>query len=261
MKKLDMATLGVPIIHGWPLVTAKNCFDVAKKCGIIPWKETFPRQTLRSYLASATLKQIKDAENFAPKVFVAHHRDPHKDAPFDVFGVRFKPYSCVMAFISHPEHGLLVASTVEWKGGNNKITIVPVCGVPGPDEADTKDMPKKMLMTASREFLEETGFTLNSLVPLSPDNGLWAIVRNAHVVCYPFLGQIDMNIPQGPTKLDENEQIQMVLFTLPEWMKLIEDPSVFDGHNEFGLEACTRDVTYSALRRMGLLQMNYPQQV
>ena len=235
---------------GWPVVTAVNCFDTIRECGIKPWPKIAQEVSLIPYLASVNEGQRNAFDRFGPKTSVVFHQNPHTGDPFDGFRTFFKDYACVFALIKG-----MVPVTAEWKHGNDRITLVPVCGVPGKAEAGIIDKVEMMQAVAMREWEEETGFKLKNATLLSPPSGVWAIVRNAHVSCFPFLGEVDMDVPKGKTKFDDTEHLQMVLFPLLEWLKLIEDPTVFEGEPDFCLEACARDITYAALRKQGRLQL------
>lgn len=238
-------------LYGWPVVTAENCFNVVRECGIKPWEQLREPVALANFLATATDAQRQDYERFCPKTSVVTYHDPINNKPFEGFTTAFKPYACVFTLID----GKYVAVTAEWKHGNGKITFVPVCGVPGKAEAHIVDMLEKMAAVAMREHREETGFTLSRVFPLSPATGLWTGVRNSVTQCYPFLGEIDLDTPKGSTKFDDTEHIQMVLFELEEWLKFVEDPRVFDGQSDATLETVARDTTYAALRAMGRLKL------
>lgn len=234
------------------VVTAANCFDVARECGILPWQQARPIQSEDEFFATASDQERSDYNRFAPKVNVVHHLDQAGN-PFTGFTVKFKDYATVFALID----GMLPV-TAEWKHGNDKVTFVPVCGVASKAEAHIDNMSDKMQAVAEREFLEETGYAVKNLRRISPASGMWAIVRQAHVQCYPFVGEVDMSVPQGPSKLDSQEQLQILLFPLKEWIKLISDPHAFDDHPEFCLEACARDLTYAALMELGMMTIHLP---
>jgi 8-oxo-dGTP pyrophosphatase MutT (NUDIX family) len=186
---------------------------------------------------------------FGPQNFVARHENPSTGEGFNGFRSVFKPCSMVFAVVDG-----LVLVTAEWKHGNNRITIVPVAGVPGKAEADLP-LREKMRRTALREWEEETGTKLVSVEALGPEEGIWSVVRQTESHCFPYLGTVATPIQKGPTKLDQNETLIMVAFPLSEWVKLIESPELWDENPEFGLEVCSRDITYAALRKLGKLKL------
>jgi len=235
---------------GWPVVTAENCFDViTNECGITPWPKLAEPEPINSYLLRANNAQKQEYDRFGPKSFLVQYQNPGNSAPFNGFRSIFKPYSLVFALIDG-----MVPVTAEWKHGNAKITIVPVCGVPGKEEQYMPTLMDQMTATAVREWHEETGMHLSSVVPLCPIEGIWSESRKAQMRCFPFLGTVKTPLVRGKTKLDDNETLAMLLFPLDEWLKLMESESLWDLHPEFGLEACARDATYAALRRLGRLK-------
>jgi 8-oxo-dGTP pyrophosphatase MutT (NUDIX family) len=236
--------------YGFPVVTAKNCFDVVKECGIVPW-EKVREVTLTDYLKAGGDEARATYEKFSPRVDVVYHLIPRQGKLFDGFRTTLKDYASVFALVDD-----MVPVTAEWKHGAGKITLVPPCGVPNKQENTIDDIAKRMQATAIREWKEETGFTLAKIEPLGPSQGIFEVVRNTHVRYFPFLGEIDMSIPQGPSKLDTTEYLKMILFPIHEWLLLLETPELFEGREEFCLEACARDITYLALRKDCRLHLN-----
>lgn len=239
-------------ILGWPIVTAENCFSVILGLGIKKWPTVWEK-TADEYLAQATDAQKADFKRFVPNVFAARHTDPKGNA-FEGFGVSLRPASLVFALIEDGSGNKFVLSTAEYKHGNDRITIVPVAGVSSKAEAGLP-LHEQMERTALREFLEETGIELESVESLGPQEGIYSTVRNAKIQMFPFLGKVKTPIQKGPTRLDDNEYIQMVAFPLDEWVKLIETPKLWDDNPDFGLETYTQVTTYLALRRLGTLKM------
>jgi hypothetical protein len=236
---------------GWPVVTAENCFHIIlSQCGIVPWPKAQNPMPLEDYLAQATQAQRDEYQRFGPKNEVVFYRNPSSLDPFTGFQSIFKPYAIVFGLINE-----MVPVTAEWKHGNGLITIVPVCGVPGKAESHLPTIANQMMATGRREWQEETGTKLESITSLSPTEGLWSEVRKGYMRCFPFLGKVKEPIKKGPTKLDQNETLSMVLFPIQEWVKLIESPHLWDQHPEFGLESCCQAVTYLALRQMNRLQL------
>lgn len=237
---------------GWPIVTAKNCFEIIRNLGIKSWPKLTTPVPLNEWLQTASVEQKSDYEGFAPKSSVIKHRNPYDGTTFNAFRVEFKPYSLVFALIENR----YVAVTAEWKHGNDKITIVPVCGIAGKDEAGLPTLAEKMEATAFREWHEETGLTLEKVIPLSPSSGMFYSVRNSDSRCFPYLGIVKPGELKRESKFDHTEHLVMVLFTLDEWMRLLEDHSLFDENQDFGLEDCTRAATYAALRHLGILRLS-----
>lgn len=234
----------------WPIFTAEQVFQGVRDLGVKSWPQTAPPVAIQEYLASATEDQLKTYNRFAPKGSVIYHENPYDGKPFDGFKVDYKPYACVFALIDG-----MVPVTAEWKHGNDRITLVPVCGVPGKAEDVYTTLAEKMYATGMREWSEETGTRLKSLTPLSGPEGIYSTVRNSKVQCFPYLGEVEDNIVQGPTKFDDTEHLKMILVPLSEWIKLITTNELWAENKDFGLEACTRDVTWAALHKLGRLQL------
>lgn len=235
---------------GWPVVTAESCFEVIRELGIRSWPKTQEPEPLDLFLSYATEAEREECHRFGPRSFVARHLDPRRRVPFNGFRTLFKPSAVVFALVDG-----MVPMTAEWKHGNNRVTIVPVAGVPGKKEADLSTLAERMRATAFREWEEETGTTLAYAIPLAPSYGIYSAVRPAEIRYFPFLGEVQRPIERGATKFDEDGDIAMVLFPLEEWLLLIENPDLWDANPEFGLEMCARDVTYAALRELGRLRL------
>lgn len=236
-------------VLGWPIVTAENCFQVIRDAGIQLWPKINEQVPIEDFLKNAEERQLATYRKFAPKSFAIEHRNPFDGSVFDAFRVEFKPYALVIALIDDK----YVAVTAEWKHGNNHIAIVPVCGVAGRDESHLPTLAEKMEATAIREWHEETGLELESVIPLSSRNGTFHSVRNSEARCFSFLGKVKPYTERGVAKFDSTEHLAMVLFPCNEWLKLLEDNSLFDNNLDFGLEDCARASTYVAFRKLGRL--------
>ncbi|MBI2037877.1 MAG: hypothetical protein HYT15_03025 [Candidatus Magasanikbacteria bacterium] len=235
-------------LHGFPVVTAQDCFAYVREAGLKPWpiQDQMP---LEQWLAQATESQRKMFEKFGPKSFYLKITNPRTGEVNDYFRTVFKPSAVVFAMLQD-----YVLVTAEWKHGNDKITFVPVAGVPNKDEL-ALPIDCCMSAAANREWQEETGTKLEVLEPLSPTSGIYSAVRPATLSYHPFVGIVQEPIVRGPTKYDDNEHIVLVAFQITEWLNLIEWPSLWDDNLDFGLEMCARDVTYAALRRLGRFKL------
>lgn len=237
----------------WPVLLANTCFESIRDLDIKSWQKLADPIPVTTFLETATPGERGDYERFAPKAYAVKHQNPYTGKTFDGFTTHFKPYACVLALIEDEDGNEYIPVTAEWKHGNDRITIVPVCGVPNKDELAFGNMADIMHAVGMREWKEETGTELESLVPLSSSQGMWATVRNSSVQCFPFLGIMKTPVFKGTTKFDDTEHLAMVLFPLKEWVKLIESNDLWEQNPDFGIESCTRDVTYAALRYLGRL--------
>lgn len=238
-------------ILGWPIVTSEGCFQIVRDSGIKPWKKIGEPVIYDQFIKTASATEINDFNRFAPKTYAVFHTNPLNDSTFNAFKVDFKPYSLVIAFIDDK----YIAVTAEWKHGNDKITIVPVCGVSCKTEENIQNLSEKMKAAAIREWKEETGLELDDVMPLSSENGIYSSVRNSDTRCFPYLGYVKPYTERGVTKFDSAEHLVMLLFPIDEWIKFLEDDSLFDKNKDFGLEDCSRSATYAALRRVGKLKL------
>ena len=239
------------VTEKWPVVTAENVFDVVRARGIRPWPAERKPQAASEYLQAAGSEQIAEFNQFAPSVEVVTHKNPHADpcnSTFTGFRVVQKPVACVFALMD----GYLPV-TAEWKHGNDLITLVPPAGVPGKQEVGLP-LNEALEATALREFLEETGVPLRNVVHLGTHNGTWSTVRNSWTVFHSYFGRA-LRVEPGRTKFDATEHLAMVLFSLPEWVKLIFDTPFIPP--DFGIEAVARDTTTLALRHLGRLEIKF----
>ena len=248
----------------WPVVTAQNVFGVVRELGIKPWKEARPNMPLSAWLSTANDADRAVYERFGPKPEVqflmppasAVHTSPSSTITAygkeDIFfRMVYRPWVTVFALIPGTDVEQYVPLTAEWKQGNRLITLVPPSGVRGKAEADM-DLLMAMHTTAAREFHEEVGIKLARPALLGPQNGFWDQVRGTELSFFPFLGRLEEFIERGPSKLDKNEFLKLVLFPLQEWLALLEHGGLEEG---FALESCAVTTTYLALRALGKLQL------
>lgn len=234
---------------GLPVATATNCFEIVRGLGIKAWERNSNKTAVEQWLNGGSLARHQDHSRFAPKVYATGYINPHTKQNFNAFSVELRPYSLVFVLLDET----YVVITAEWKHGNDKITFIPVCGVLGKEEDHLPTIHEKMESAGIREVMEETGFTVTKLIPLSSSHGTFHSVRNTNSCCYPFYGKIDSSVGRSATQCDEEEHLAVILFRLEEWLVLIEDNSLFEANPDFGLEDCARAVTYIALRHMGRL--------
>lgn len=220
---------------------------------------TAPNMNVEEFLKIASAEDAEKCVQFVPKPFVAAHFDPHKNVPFIVYAARFKYFACVLCLIYIPGIAMpFVLITAEWKGGNDRITIVQPCGTPNPEEIQLLPaIADYMRATGFRECEEELGITPGSLISLSGNQPIYSIVRNADVACFPYLAEFDTPLIKGKTKLDASETLEVVLFPLDELIKLVTSDTLFAANPTFGLEACTRDTLFAGLHKLGMMNIAY----
>ena len=230
------------------MVTAENCFDIIRLCGIRPWQK-INEEPVERYLRRGE-EQSQLYSRFGAPSTVGYYTNPGSSTPFEGFRTHFKP--CAMVFALIDGH---VPITAEWKHGAERITLCPVAGVAGKAEQNYPTVYEQMEAAARREWEEETGTQLASLTPLGPSTGILAIARSANARYYPFLGTVREPIQKGPTKLDSDERLQMVMFPVAEWVRLLMQGDLMDQHPHYCIETYTRDTTFAALMALGKLQL------
>ena len=148
--------------------------------------------------------------------------------------------------------------TAEWKGGNDRITIVQPCGVANNDEKALYSILEELMRAvALRECGEEMGITPESVISLSGNQPIYSIVQNSDVACFPYLAQFKTPIKKGVAKLDASETLEIVLFPLDELVKLVMSDTLWGDNPTFCLEACTRDTMFAGLLKLGMMDILY----
>jgi hypothetical protein len=223
--------------YGFPVVDAANVFDVLARLGIQPWKRSDPVISLDDYLARKDLTDEQRAElRFAPKTEVVSLID-HRHKPFRGFRSVGKDWATVFCLL--PDN--LVPIIGEYKHGCDQVSLVPPSGVTSRSDTAT-DNP--MMSCAKREWEEETGLNLSSIVSIS-QRPLIISGRQSTQRYWPFYGEVAQPIVKGKSKFDTTEQLKLVLVPLPEWLKLIR--------NGRGIEDCGASITLLALMHLGRL--------
>ncbi|MEK7631838.1 MAG: hypothetical protein AAB445_03155 [Patescibacteria group bacterium] len=188
--------------------------------------------------ACGELSETERADlRFVPPIEVVQLNKPDGG---DFAGFRTRTKNWATTFCLLPDDYVVIVA--EWKHGAEEITLVPPSGVPSKIDHGSMDA------CAKREFEEESGILLEKVVPLAGLNGLPIASRNLTTRFYPFLGIPKLPINPGPSKLDQNEYLKMVLISLPEWLKLINS-----GETN---EECSVSVTYLALQDLGRLSIS-----
>lgn len=230
--------MNIATVHsefGFPIATADNIFSLLSDLGIRQVEHSRPVMDFEEYMASdLTEKQRSDAVRFGPKREVVIQTDKHGE-PFHGFRTVGKNWATVFTLLP----GDLVPIVGEYKHGADEVTLVPPSGVL--HKVDTES-PDPMAACGRREWEEETGLKLDSVTPLT-GYPLMISGRQSTVRYYPFLGQVTLPIVKGKSKLDDTENLKMVLVPLQEWLKLID--------NSRGIEDCAVSTTFLALRRLG----------
>lgn len=226
---------------GYPIATLENLPEVLEELKIKRWNSIAPTVLLEDYLKQDLTPEDHADLRYAPKTEVLFLENPRTKERFTAFRNTGKPWVTVFAVIPH-EGQLLVPVTVEFKHGFGEVVLVPPSGVKSHADHSFAD-------TARREFEEETGFKLERVIQLSGGIMQGATVRQNTGGIYPFLGILKNPIEQGPSKLDHHELLEIVLFPIDEWQKVVLSGQTYD--------IASTVVTYHALdqlRTLGLLK-------
>ena len=219
---------------GFPIVNAGNVFDVLTDLGIKRWEKLEAPLPLDQYLKRDLVPELRqEVERFAPKIEAMRLRRPWDDGIYTGFRNVDKDWTTTLMLLP----GDLVPIVGEYKHGVDEVILVPPAGVPNAGES--------MRDCAKREAEEESGIPLSRVIPLldSDTQGLAVSGRRNTQRHHPFLGIPEVPIVPGPSKLDANERLKLVLVPLVEWMKLIRCGR--------GIEDCAVSVTYLSLALLG----------
>jgi 8-oxo-dGTP pyrophosphatase MutT (NUDIX family) len=195
---------------------------------------------LKDYTAGILTEEEKVDLRFAPKDEVVFLEQPN-GKPFTGFRNVGKNWATVFAVLP----GDLIPIVGEFKHGAEVISLVPPSGVLSKAEMEISSVLERMMACGKREFQEETGMKLKRVTPLSSEHGLPVSTRQSTQRCYPLLGEIELPVRPGPSKLDQTEHLKMVLIPLGEWMVLLNSGKVY--------EDCAVSTTYLALGKLGRL--------
>lgn len=225
--------------YGFPIVNAGNIFQVIDELGIKKWGSIKPSQDLKAYEAGdLSLEEKEELVRFAPKAEVVFLDNP-KGGIFRGYRTVMKNWATVFALLDDD----LIPVIVEFKHGSEDICIVPPSGVPSIKDFDT---PDPMSKCAKREFWEETGIELESLMPLSGATGNAVTPRQSTQRYFPYLGIPKQPIVQTRQNLDKTELLKILLIPLPEWLRLISEKKIVD--------ECAITCTFLALQTLGRIQ-------
>jgi 8-oxo-dGTP pyrophosphatase MutT (NUDIX family) len=201
--------------HGYPIVSATDAYRELALLGIRPWSREAPTQPLETYLdGDLTPAQQTEAARFAPKVEVDSLRTP-AGQPFTAFRSLGKSWATTFVLLPNPDGSddPLVVLVGEYKHGIDAVSLVPPSGVMSRADQSMDDV-------AAREFEEETGLALVRVISLAPA-GRAVSSRQSDAKYYPYLGIAAEPVVRGPSKLDDNEDLTVVLMPLSEWMRFI----------------------------------------
>lgn len=196
---------------GLPLANADNVFEVLRSLGIVRWDKVGNPMSVTDYLKENLDEEEKRGLKYLPRVEVVG---------FNVPGAR--PFR---GFQLSGIHGVRVFTLIDG--------FVPICGefqhgcediildLPGGHIEDEEDHA----VCAKREFEEEVGLTLEKVVPLGL-RGMTINARRTKARNFSFIGTLKKPIVCKSQRLDGNEHLRVVLVSLEDWLKLIEQEFV-----------------------------------
>jgi len=151
------------------------------------------------------------SEQYGKRMFLQRYQNPKTGACEDYFLFGENDYIMVLPVTQDYE---IIAVRQYKQGCDGIITELPAGGI---EEADAT--PKDAAM---RELLEETGYsTERDFISLG---NMWAGARSNATRGHLFLA---MNcIRTAEPALDESEEIETVLFSLGEWIEMIQNNSI-----------------------------------
>lgn len=219
--------------YGFPVVNANNIFEVLESLGVVKVEHTRPTTTLDEYLRE-DLNDFQLSElRFTPKVEVVHLAD-HTGKAFAGFRTVARDWATVFAMLPNR----LVVVVGEYKLGADEVVVVPPSGVPNRQEMSSEN---PLELAAKREWEEETGLKLAYVSALT-DEPLIISGRNSTVRYRPYFGELSYPIEKGPSKLDDTENLKIVLVPLDEWLKILKRGK--------GVEEAGIGTTFFALKMM-----------
>lgn len=256
---------GVPVVD-----SAEELPGVVEELGIRTWVQVEPPVDLETYrtrvvstpISLAGLEedsrqreeQLYELECFAPKIEVVFLRRPNGQ-PFRGFRSVGRNWATLFATVPDPDPHLVESARNKWwnrlvpivaesKHGAEKVSIGPPSGVPkrGKDGAPDESMAD----CGRREFEEETGFKLATVEPLAPD-GFAVSARQTTQMFWPFFGNVKEPVERGKARLDETEDLRLILVRLNAWVEFVLSGMARDDSANF--------TTMLALRKMGLLRV------
>lgn len=237
---------GIPYEHGFPVVNAENIFEVVSKLGINPWKKKEQTIPLSDYLKRDFSEDQRKDLRFAPQSEVMFLETSQGDS-YTAFRSVGRDWTTVFSLLP----GYLVPLVAEYKHGAEVISIVPPSGVPTKEELaqlNRYQINVIMAQCAEREYEEETGIRLKTLVPLGPDKGLPISSRQSTQRYFPFLGYPEEPIKVGSSKLDDNENLAVILMPISELLRYITREDV--------TEECLISMTFLALTQLSLIRLD-----
>ena len=248
---------GVPVVE-----SVEELPRVVAELGIVPWTYARPEpMDLGEYRAmldrnesplwssvqiAPTPEEMRayreEAGRFAPKAEVLFLVPPGGTKIGTYFRSTGRDWASVFAPVPDPKDPhvpkyQLVPVVAEWKHGAEEISIGPPAGVPKKGET--------MEDCGRREFMEETGFELESMEALAGGVTTPVSGRQTTQGFRAFLGKGKTPVVRGESRLDDSAYLKLMLVPLPVWLEVVAQ----------GLtgESSAIVTTFLALRKLRLL--------
>lgn len=214
--------------YGLPVANADNVFEVFRSLGIVKWDRVEGSVAVVNYLKEDLTEEKNKNLKYIPRVKVANFNGPGGKLfrGFQWVGIN----SGVRVFTMVDE---FIPICAEFQHGCEEIVL----DLPGGCIENGEDHAA----CAKREFEEETGVDLEKVISLG-SRGVFMVARRTKAKNFSFLGIVKKPVALRNQNLDRNEQLQTVLVSLNDWLKLIE--------REF-VQSYSITTTVLALRKRG----------
>lgn len=189
--------------------------NIMQKTRIRPWERTAAPKSIWEYLGIQLKEEQKQKIHFAPKVEVPTFQNPKTKESYEGWRTTGGDWATVFALLPNN----LVVTAIEYKHGVEEVII----GLP----AGVAKSGENMEEVVRRELLEETGFMAKKIIPLGdPQKGIAVSTRKATTCCFGFLAYDAKKVKEP--ELDEDEDIEVGLVKLDQWLSMIERGIVRD---------------------------------
>ena len=225
------------LLGRWPIATVETLPQVIRDLNIKKYDFLQDPQVLSDWLVSASEKERAEASRFAPKPMACRMRLPN-DLEGSYFWVEYRDHMTVLVLVQD-----MVLLTLEYKPGVdiNRITVVPISGVPSKKDAPEggESVIERMNNCVQREVQEEAGYILKSFEFLGE-------VQKANSSCYRYLGFLEQPLREVPTNRDRLEYMAVVAMSLSDWRSVCRQGST----EYYCIEALADSTTSAAVERL-----------
>ena len=215
---------------GLPLANADNILAFVQSSGIANWRITADPVAVEDYPeTNLTGQEIEIKRKL--RVKVSQFLSPSGE----VFRSFLIPYSGNGTRVLTLLDGGLIPICAEFMPGCGEVLFDLPGGVQEPNEDPD--------ICAKREFEEESGIVLKSIISLS-SVGMPISARRLKARTFSFIGIASNPVMIKPQKLDASEHLKAILVSLDDWLKLIDREMV---------QSYSASATFLALRRLDMI--------